>query len=80
LAVALARHPQFSLPVRLRAEAETVGAYRLLNNAALTPEQLLMPHWVQTRREAARREQVLLIGDTTEYNLYSYHSVQGAGL
>ncbi|HEY6406961.1 MAG TPA: IS4 family transposase [Ktedonobacteraceae bacterium] len=79
LAAALARDPQSSLPASLRGEAETVGAYRFLNNAALFPEQILMPHFVQTRREAAKRAQVLMIGDTTECNLSSHHSVQGAG-
>jgi hypothetical protein len=79
LAGALARNPQSSLPASLRGEAETVGAYRLLNTPALSPEQILMPHWVQTRREAASREQVLMIGDSTECNLSSHHKVQGAG-
>src|SRR5258708_16256680 len=79
LAAALARDPQSSLPASLRGEAETVGAYRFLNHAALTPEQILMPHWVQTRREAASREQVLMIGDATECNLSRHHRVQGAG-
>jgi hypothetical protein len=79
LAAALARNPQSSLPACLRGEAETVGAYRFLNHAALTPEPILMPHFVQTRREAASREQVLMVGDTTEFNLSSHHSLKGAG-
>lgn len=79
LGAAMVRNPQSSLPASLRGEAETVGAYRFLNNAALTPEQIQMPHWVQTRREAATRSQVLMIGDTTEFNLSSHHSVKGAG-
>src|SRR5712664_1306634 len=79
LAAALASNPQSSLPASLRGEAETVGAYRFLNHPALPPEQIQMPHWVQTRREAASRGQVLLIGDTTECNLSSHHRVQGAG-
>jgi hypothetical protein len=40
---------------------------------------LLMPHQVQTRREAAARCQVLMIGDTTEFNFSSHHSLQGTG-
>lgn len=79
LAAALARNPQSSLPASLRGEAETVGAYRFLNSAALTPEQIQMPHWVQTRREAAARPQVLMIGDSTEFNFSSHHRLQGAG-
>lgn len=79
LSAALARNPQSSLPASLRGETEVVGAYRLLNNAALTPEAILMPHWVQTRQEAEARSQVLMIGDTTEFNFSSHHSLQGAG-
>ncbi len=79
LAAALARNPHASLPASLRGETETVGAYRLLNNAALTPEAIQMPHWVQTRQEAATRSQVLMIGDTTEGNFTSHRSLKGAG-
>lgn len=79
LAAALASHPQASLPAALRAEAETVGAYRLLNNAAITPETILMPHFTATRREAATRKQVLMLGDSTSFNFSSHHSLQGAG-
>lgn len=79
LAAALARNPENSLPANLRGEAETTGAYRLLNNAALSPEAILMPHWVRTRKEAAAHSQVLMIGDTTEFNFSSHHRLQGAG-
>lgn len=79
LAAGLARNPHASLPEALRGEAETVGAYRFLNHPRLTPDQILMPHWVQTRREAATRSQVLMIGDTSECNLSSHKSVKGAG-
>lgn len=79
LAAALARNPQSSLPEALRGEAETVGAYRFLNHAVLTPEQIQMPHWVQTRREAAARSQALMVGDTTEFNFSGHHCLQGAG-
>jgi hypothetical protein len=79
LAAALARNPQSSLPASLRGEAETVGAYRLLNHPALTPEQILMPHFVQTRREAASRKQVLMVGDTTDFNLSHHPSLRGGG-
>jgi transposase-like protein/DDE family transposase len=79
LAAALASNPQSSLPEALRGEAETVGAYRFLNQVDLTPEQILMPHFIQTRQEASRRCQVLMIGDTTEVNLSSHRSLKGAG-
>ena len=79
LAAALATDPGVSLPASLHGEAETVGAYRLLNNPVVTHEQILMPHLVQTRKVAARRAQVLMIGDTTGGNFSSHHALQGAG-
>jgi len=79
LAAALASNPCASLPEALRGEAETVGAYRFLNQADLLPEQILMPHAVQTRREAASREQVLMVGDSTSFNFSRHQSLQGGG-
>lgn len=58
VAAALARNPQASVPASLRGETETVGAYRLRNTTAVTPEAILMPHLIQTRREAAKRRHV----------------------
>jgi hypothetical protein len=79
LAAALARNPQSSFPACLRGEAETGGASRVFNHTGRTPEHIQMPHGIQTRREAATRAQVLMIGETTELNCSSHHSLQGAG-
>lgn len=71
--------PHESLPARLRGEAGTVGTSRVLTNAARTPDAVLMPHWIQTRREAASREQVMMIGDGTSVTSSRHPSVQGGG-
>lgn len=77
-ASALASNPQASLPTSVRGETETVGASRLLNHAARTPEAIQMPHCVQTRDVAATRSQVLMMGETTEGHVTSHRSLTGA--
>src|SRR5207302_5460278 len=61
VATALGENPSVSLPRSMRNWAETQGAYRFLGNEAVTHEQIMMPHWVQTRSEATQRSQVLMI-------------------
>ena len=63
----------------MRNWADTQGAYRFLNNEAVTHEQIMMAHWIQTRSEAEQRNQVLLRGDTTDVNLSSHKTTKGLG-
>lgn len=79
MAEVLGENPSVSLPTSMRNWADTQGAYRFLNNEAVTHEQIMMPHWVQTRSEAERHSQVLLIGDTTDVNLSSHKATTGLG-
>jgi hypothetical protein len=79
VAAALGENPSVSLPRSMRNWAETQGTYRFLNNEAITHEQIMMPHWIQTRSEAEQRSQVLLIGDTTDVNLSSHKATTGLG-
>ena len=79
VAVALGENPSVSLPRSMRNWADTQGTYRFLNNEAITHEQIMMPHWIQTRSEAEQRSQVLLIGDTTDVNLSSHKATTGLG-
>jgi len=79
VAAALGENPSVSLPRSMRNWAETQGAYRFLGNEAVSHEQIMMPHWIQTRSEAEQRSQVLLIGDTTEVNLSSHKATTGLG-
>jgi hypothetical protein len=66
VAAALGETPSVSLPRSMRNWAETQGAYRFLGNEAVTHEQIMQPHWRETRSEAEQRRQVLMIGDTTD--------------
>jgi len=79
VAAALGENPSVSLPRSMRNWAETQGAYRFLGNEAVSHEQIMMPHWIQTRSEAEQRSQVLLIGDTTDVNLSSHKTTKGLG-
>jgi hypothetical protein len=79
VAAALGGNPSVSLPTSMRNWADTQGAYRFLSNEAVNHEQIMMPHWIQTRSEAEQRKQVLLIGDTTEANLSSHKATKGLG-
>src|SRR5947207_13614822 len=77
IASALGENPSVSLPASMRNWADTHAAYEFLSNEAVNHEQILMPHWVQTRLEAEQRSQVLLIGDTTDVNLSSHKGTKG---
>ena len=79
VAAALGENPSVSLPRSMRNWADTQGAYRFLGNEAVSHEQIMMPHWIQTRSEAEQRSQVLLIGDTTDVNLSSHKTTKGLG-
>jgi len=79
VAAALGENPSVSLPRSMRNWADTQGTYRFLSNEAINHEQIMMPHWIQTRSEAEQRSQVLLIGDTTDVNLSSHKTTKGLG-
>ncbi len=69
IAAVLGENPSVSLPRSMRNWADTLGAYRFLNNEAISHEQIMMPHWMITRSEAQQRSQVLLIGDTRRLSI-----------
>jgi hypothetical protein len=79
MAMVLAENPAASLPKSMRNWGDTLAAYRFLGNEAITHEQILVPHWMQTREEAMRRKRVLLAADTTDMNLSTHKTTTGAG-
>ena len=79
IAAVLGENPSVSLPRSQRNWADTLGAYRFLNNEAISHEQIMMPHWIVSRSEAEQRSQVLLIGDTTDVNLSTHKTTKGLG-
>jgi len=61
----LARNPQLSIPDAMGTEAELEGAYRLMNNRAVTMEALQAAHAQETAKRASQHDVVLAISDTT---------------
>lgn len=79
VAAALAENPAASLPKSMRNWGDTLAAYRFLNTEEITHEQIMAPHWMQTRMEAIQRQRVLLPADTTDVNVSSHESTTGTG-
>src|SRR5258708_18991842 len=79
MAAALAEEPAASLPNAMRSVNETIAAYRFLNMPAISHEQIMQPHWEQSRQLAQEREWTLLIADATEINLTTHPSTTGVG-
>jgi hypothetical protein len=79
MATAIAENPSASLPESMRDWADTLAAYRFLDNKAVTHEQIMLPHWMTTRQEAMQRSRVLMAADTTDVNLSSHEAAEGLG-
>jgi hypothetical protein len=75
---ALAADPQASVNGACEGWSETLVAYRLFDNAAVTPERILAPHLAATLRRMREHPLVLIVQDTTELD-YSTHPPQDAG-
>lgn len=65
VAAGLARSPQESLPGLLKSEARLEGAYRLLNNEAVSWTHIFEGHRTGTVRRAREACSVLVLHDTT---------------
>ena len=79
MATVIAETPSASLPESMRNWADTLAAYRFLDNANISHEQIMLPHWMQTREEAMKHSRVLLAADTTDVNLSSHETAEGLG-
>lgn len=62
----MARSPSSSLPTQLGSDAELQGAYRAMNNDAVTFAALHGAHAEGTKRRAEFAKRVLVLHDTTE--------------
>lgn len=69
---ALSKDPQASVNGAVEGWADTLGAYRLLDNQNVTPEKILAPHRRATT-ERMRAESVVLIAQDTTILNYSAH-------
>ena len=79
IASAIAHDPAASLPAQMPDEAALEGAYRFLQTPDVTYEQLIHPHLAQTREEASKQAQVLLIQDMTEVDYQQHPTTSGLG-
>jgi hypothetical protein len=75
---ALAAHPEDSVNASFDRWGDTLGAYRLFDNKAATPEAILEPHYQATQARMADHPVVLVLQDTTELD-FSKHPPADAG-
>ena len=73
---ALSADPGASSTGRLRSGGDTLAAYRLFDNQAVTPEAILEPHYQATR--IGEHPVVLVLQDTTELD-FTKHPATDAG-
>ncbi len=71
--------PQDSTPAASGSWKETTGAYRLYDNEAVTPEQILAPHQEQVVARCRLAKAVVLIQDTTELDYSKQKLLEGTG-
>ena len=62
----LAREPGKSLPAALGEDAQLQGAYRLMNNSAVTFDAIMAPQIESTAQRARAMQKVLVLHDTTD--------------
>jgi hypothetical protein len=74
LAAAMHRAPNASLPQQLKTWAATKAGYRLLGAEAFQYQDLLQPHWDQTRQAAGQHPLVLLVQDVTTLDYTRYQA------
>src|SRR5712691_7731408 len=79
IASALARDPMASLPKQLGGQAATKAAYRFLESAQTSYEQLMRPHLEQTKALMQQQKRVLLIQDMTEVDYEHHPKTRGLG-
>lgn len=71
-------NPAASINAANHGWSETMAAYRLLDNDAVTPAKLLAPHQQATRVRVAQHPVVIFAQDTTELD-FSGHPPKGSG-
>jgi hypothetical protein len=79
LATALAQQPMAGLPEACGGPAELKAAYRLFDNEAITPAELLASHVSATYERAVRVSRVLAVQDTTEVDWTAHPATTGLG-
>lgn len=80
IAEQMACEPLGSLPKQMKSWEAQKGAYRLLDNRAVSHARLSEPHWKRTREESGQAGSVvLMVQDTTDLNYVSHPATEGLG-
>lgn len=81
IGAAIVSQPSASFPQQMQSPAALKAAYRLFDGdqADVTYESLLEPHWQHTHYAAAHEPLVLLIHDTTEVDFSHHPATQNLG-
>jgi len=80
MAAQMAREPLGWLPKQMKSWEAQKGAYRFLDNDAVSHKKLSEPHWKDTREKAAQSEPVvLMVQDFTELNYENHPATEGLG-
>jgi hypothetical protein len=75
----MAENPSASLPAQMQTWKDVIALYRLLDEADVTFEALMRPHFEQTRERIEARPVVLLVQDTTELDFTLHPKTTGLG-
>lgn len=75
----MAENASASLPAQMQRRKGTKALYRLLNEPDVTFQELMQPHWEQTRRQMETVPVVLLVQDTTELDYTHHPKTSGLG-
>jgi len=77
---AMMKAPNQSIPKQMESPEDTKAAYRFFSDEAVQYEDLIGPHWEQTRAAAKQGGVVLMVQDLTELDYTPYErSIQGLG-
>lgn len=79
VAKALSEHPEKSFPKAARTPAQLRATYRLVNNDAVTPNDLLAPHRRETAARAMLLGEILVVHDTSLIELPGETERDGLG-
>lgn len=78
MGAAMRAAPAQSIPQQMRSPKDTKAAYRFLSDEAYQYEDLIRPHWEQTRVAASQGGVVLMVQDPTELDYSKYErTIQG---
>lgn len=79
LAEEVALAPGRSLPEATGGWAELKAAYRLVDNDAVSFEQVIGPHWRRTRAACLSEGEFLIVEDTTSLSFSTHEAAEGLG-